>query len=82
MKVFRRKYDNPIDKNGKKKPNELIGEVEIIKTLEESTKTTLKIVEYVKNGEGFALLVEKPVKGKNSGIRRQLKPLGNFFKFK
>lgn len=73
MKVFRRKYDKPIGQNGKKSPNELLGEFEIIEDLGKSGNKSLKLV---KCGEGKKhLLIEKSVKGRYSGTKFEVKPI-------
>ena len=77
MKVYKREYDQPLDSDGTEKPNEYLGEYDLIEILEEDAYSSLKIVADKVNRNIF-LLVETEVSGRfhnNGGSRYELKPL-------
>jgi hypothetical protein len=68
--LFECNYDNPIDKDGNKKPNRSLGVFNIIETLESDFYNSLRLV-ISENGVLF-LVVEREVGGFYGGTRNRL----------
>lgn len=74
MEIYKRIYDNDLNKDGSKKSNEFLGEFEIIETIFEDGYSSQRI--------GFAgdkvyLIDEIEVTGWNSGSRFEVKELSS-----
>lgn len=72
MKVYRRNYDNPIDERGIEKPNEFLGEFEIIETLIEDSYSG----NWIGLMDGKVYIISQfEVIGVNGGSRYEVKEL-------
>ena len=74
MKIYKRQYDNPINEDGTDKPNELLGDFEIIETIMEDYYQSEQIG--TKDGKTY-LITEREVSGYNGGSRFEAKELVN-----
>lgn len=72
--IYRRYYDNELDKDGNKKPNELLGTFEIIETIEEDSYSSIKIGRR-KNTQKLYLIKEREVSYYNAGSSYQIYPI-------
>ena len=60
IKIFKREYDNPVFVTGKEKPNELLGEFEIVQTFDiNDLDTSKKIAIRKDDGSNDVYLIEQ-----------------------
>jgi hypothetical protein len=73
-KVYKRSFDNPLKEDGTPKVSELLGEFEIIETLNEDSYTSQRLGVLIGSSKVY-LIDEYEVSGYNGGSRFEVKEL-------